>query len=156
MSESDVKIDLFEVEFDQGGRRKEKCMEKGDAHSFIATVKLNDLENKRALTDLRASVSILPLKGVNKLMLDLNLLIFSLKLWRHYLHGVICKIFMDHKNLKSCFNHNELNMPQRQRWLEIIKDFEVDTIYHPEKANKVAEVLSRRSRIYVNTIMTVP
>ncbi|XP_057535230.1 uncharacterized protein LOC130813411 [Amaranthus tricolor] len=49
----------------------------------------------------------------------------------------------------------ELNMRQR-RWLEIIKDFEVDINYHPRKAKKVADALSRRPRISVNVIMTIP
>ncbi len=87
--------------------------------------------------------------------IELAAVIFALKLWRHYLYGVPCKIFTDHKNLKYVFNQKELNMRQR-RWLEIIKDFEVDINYHPGKANKVADALSRRPRISVNAIMTVP
>ena len=29
--------------------------------------------------------------------------IFALKIWRHYLHGVTCEIFTDHKSLKYIF-----------------------------------------------------
>ena len=45
---------------------------------------------------------------------------------------------------------------RQRRWLEIIKDFEVDINYHPRKAKKVADALSRRPRISVNVIMTIP
>ena len=42
---------------------------------------------------------------------------------------------------------NELNMRQR-RWLELVKDYDLEIHYHPGKANVVADALSRRS--YVN------
>ncbi|WVZ70556.1 hypothetical protein U9M48_019215, partial [Paspalum notatum var. saurae] len=42
---------------------------------------------------------------------------------------------------------NELNMRQR-RWLELIKDYDLEIHYHPRKANVVADALSRKS--YVN------
>ncbi|WVZ97862.1 LOW QUALITY PROTEIN: hypothetical protein U9M48_043370 [Paspalum notatum var. saurae] len=42
---------------------------------------------------------------------------------------------------------NELNMRQR-RWLELIKDYDLEIHYHPGKANVVADALSRKS--YVN------
>ncbi|KAM6543055.1 hypothetical protein CsatB_007502 [Cannabis sativa] len=37
----------------------------------------------------------------------------------------------------------DLNMRQR-RWLELIKDYDCDILYHPEKANVVADALSKR------------
>ncbi|WVZ81162.1 hypothetical protein U9M48_028574 [Paspalum notatum var. saurae] len=42
---------------------------------------------------------------------------------------------------------NELNM-RRERWLELIKDYDLEIHYHPGKANVVADALSRKS--YVN------
>jgi hypothetical protein len=33
---------------------------------------------------------------------------------------------------------------RQRRWLELIKDFELKVHYHPEKANVVADALSRK------------
>ncbi|WMV32659.1 hypothetical protein MTR67_026044, partial [Solanum verrucosum] len=38
----------------------------------------------------------------------------------------------------------ELNLRQR-RWLELLKDYDVDILYHPGKANVVVDALSRKS-----------
>ncbi|XP_015162317.1 uncharacterized protein [Solanum tuberosum] len=38
----------------------------------------------------------------------------------------------------------ELNLRQR-RWLELLKDYDVDILYHPGKANVVADALSLKS-----------
>jgi hypothetical protein len=51
---------------------------------------------------------------------------------------------MDHKSLKYIFTQSELNMRQR-RWLELIKDYNLEVHYHPRKANVVADALSRKS-----------
>ena len=31
--------------------------------------------------------------------LELEAVVFALKIWRHYLYGVLCRIFTDHKSL---------------------------------------------------------
>jgi hypothetical protein len=43
---------------------------------------------------------------------------------------------------------------RRQRWLELIKDYELEIYYHPGKANVVADALSRKSQ--VNMMATHP
>ena len=53
--------------------------------------------------------------------LELAAVVFALKIWRHYLYGVPCRIFTDHKSLQYIFTQKELNLRQR-RWLELIKD----------------------------------
>ena len=35
--------------------------------------------------------------------LELAAIVFALKIWRHYLYGERCKIFIDHKSLKYFF-----------------------------------------------------
>ena len=46
--------------------------------------------------------------------LELATVIFALKIWRHYLYGVHCKIFIDHKSLKYIFTQKKINMRQRR------------------------------------------
>jgi len=33
---------------------------------------------------------------------------------------------------------------RQRRWLELLKDYDCNIMYHPEKANKVADALSRK------------
>ncbi|KAL4022930.1 hypothetical protein IC575_016676 [Cucumis melo] len=69
--------------------------------------------------------------------------VFALKIWRHYLYGEKIQIYTDHKSLKYFFTQKELNMRQR-RWLELVKDYDCEILYHPGKANVVADALSRK------------
>jgi hypothetical protein len=75
--------------------------------------------------------------------LELAAVVHALKIWRHYLMGNRCNIVPDHKSLKYIFTQSELNMRQR-RWLELIKDYDLEVHHHPEKANVVADALSRK------------
>jgi hypothetical protein len=74
--------------------------------------------------------------------LELAVVVYALKTWRHYLMGNRCEIYIDHKSLKYIFSQKELNMRQR-RWIELIKDYDLGIHYHPGKANVVANALSR-------------
>jgi hypothetical protein len=74
--------------------------------------------------------------------LELSAVVHALKIWRHYMIGNKCQIFTDHKSLKYIFTQKDLNLRQR-RWLELIKDYNLDIQYHPGKANVVADALSR-------------
>ncbi|KAI3716247.1 hypothetical protein L6452_23456 [Arctium lappa] len=75
--------------------------------------------------------------------LELAAVVFALKLWRHYLYGTKCTLYTDHKSLMHIFDQKELNMRQR-RWLELLKDYDCELLYHPGKANVVADALSRK------------
>ncbi|KAL4014305.1 hypothetical protein IC575_026505 [Cucumis melo] len=75
--------------------------------------------------------------------LELAVVVFALKIWRHYLYGEKIQIFTDHKSLKYFFTEKELNMRQR-RLLELVKDYDYEVLYHPGKANVVANALSRK------------
>ncbi|GJR40970.1 putative reverse transcriptase domain-containing protein [Tanacetum coccineum] len=75
-----------------------------------------------------------------------KILVFALKMWRHYLYGTKCVVFTDHKNLQHILDQKELNMRQR-RWLELLSDYDCEIRYHPRKANIVADALSRKEKI---------
>jgi hypothetical protein len=66
--------------------------------------------------------------------LELAAVVHALKTWRHYLYG------------KKCDIYTELNIRQR-RWLELIKDYELEIHYHLGKANVVADALRRKSQV---------
>ncbi|KAJ9567489.1 hypothetical protein OSB04_003455 [Centaurea solstitialis] len=76
--------------------------------------------------------------------LELAAVVFALKLWRHYLYGVKCTIFTDHRSLRYFLEQPNLNMRQR-RWLDVVKDYDCEILYHPGKANVVADALSRKT-----------
>ena len=76
--------------------------------------------------------------------LELAVVVHALKIWRHYLLRNKVNINTDHKSLKYIFNQSKLNMRQR-KWLELIKDYNLEVHYHPRKANVVADALSRKS-----------
>jgi hypothetical protein len=76
--------------------------------------------------------------------LELAAVVHALKIWRHYLIRNKCEIFTDHKSLKYIFTQPDLNLWQR-KWLELIKDYDLEIHYHPGKANVVADALSRKA-----------
>jgi hypothetical protein len=76
--------------------------------------------------------------------LELAEVVMALQTWHHYLHGNVVHIYTDHKSLKYIFTQPGLNMRQR-RWLELIKDYELEVHYHSRKANFIAAVLSRKA-----------
>ncbi|KAA3474421.1 integrase [Gossypium australe] len=63
--------------------------------------------------------------------LELVVVVFALKIWRHYF-------------LKYLPTQKDLNLRQC-RWLELLKDYNMITDYHPGKTNVVDYVISRKS-----------
>nr|GEY86512.1 putative reverse transcriptase domain-containing protein [Tanacetum cinerariifolium] len=77
--------------------------------------------------------------------LELGAVVFTLKMWRHYLYGTKCVVFTDHKSLQHILDQKELNMRQ-QRWLELLSNYDCEIRYYPGKKNMVADALSRKER----------
>nr|GEX51287.1 putative reverse transcriptase domain-containing protein [Tanacetum cinerariifolium] len=77
--------------------------------------------------------------------LELGAVVFALRLWRHYIYGTKCIVFTDHKSLQYILDQKELNMRQR-RWVELLSDYDCEILYHPGKANVVADALSKKDK----------
>ena len=77
--------------------------------------------------------------------MELETVVFTLKIWRHYLYGEQFEVYSDHKSLKYIFTQRDLNMRQR-RWMEFLEDYDFTLHYHPGKENVVADALNRKSQ----------
>ena len=77
--------------------------------------------------------------------MELAVVVFALKIWRYYLYGEELEVYSGHKSLKYIFTQRDLNMRQR-RWMELLEDYDFTLHYHPDKANVVADALSRKPR----------
>jgi hypothetical protein len=84
--------------------------------------------------------------------LELMAVVTALRTWCHYLLGNVVHIYTDHKSLKYIFTQPDLNMRQ-QRWLELIKNYELEVHYHPGKANVVTDAL--RCKTHCNYFLVV-
>nr|GEW46655.1 retrotransposon protein, putative, Ty3-gypsy subclass [Tanacetum cinerariifolium] len=67
--------------------------------------------------------------------LELGVVVFSLKTWRHCLYGTKSVIYTDHNSLQHIFDQKELNMHQRT-WIELFSDYKCEIRYHPGKNTK--------------------
>ena len=77
--------------------------------------------------------------------MELAVVVFALKIWRHYLYGEQFEVYSDHKSLKYILTQRDLNIGQR-KWMEFIEDYDFTLHYHPGTANVVADALSQKSR----------
>ena len=77
--------------------------------------------------------------------LKLAAVVFSLKIWRHYLYDKEFEVYSDYKSLKYIFIQRDLNMRKR-RWMEFLEDYDFTLHYHPGKVNVVVDALSRKSQ----------
>ncbi|KAA3476284.1 Retrotransposable element Tf2 [Gossypium australe] len=85
--------------------------------------------------------------------LELTVIVFALKLWRHHLFREKCHIYTNHKSLKYLMTQKDLNLRQR-RWLKLLKDYELVIDYHPGKVNVVVDALSRKSLFALRAMNT--
>ncbi|GKD93739.1 putative reverse transcriptase domain-containing protein [Tanacetum coccineum] len=76
--------------------------------------------------------------------LEIGVVVFALKTWRHYLYGTKSVIYMERMSLQHIFDQNELNMRQR-RWIELFSEYDCEICYHPGKANVVDKILAAQS-----------
>jgi hypothetical protein len=87
--------------------------------------------------------------------LELAAVVHALMIWRHYIMGNKCQVYTDHKSLKHIFTQKDLNLRQR-RWLELIKDYDLEIHYHPGTANLVADALSRKEHVHSAIVAQLP
>ncbi|XP_019262485.1 PREDICTED: uncharacterized protein LOC109240317 [Nicotiana attenuata] len=76
--------------------------------------------------------------------LELVFIVHALKILRHYLYDVSCKVFIRHRSLQHLFKQKDLNLRQR-RWLEILKDYDITILFPLGKDNVMADSLSRKA-----------
>nr|GEV70748.1 putative reverse transcriptase domain-containing protein [Tanacetum cinerariifolium] len=86
--------------------------------------------------------------------LKLGAVVFSLKIWRHYLYDTKCIVFIDHKSLQHVLNQKELNMRQRH-WLELLVDYDCEIRYHPGKVLKQPMVRSNSDWKMAKTMSSI-
>ncbi|GJS93044.1 putative reverse transcriptase domain-containing protein [Tanacetum coccineum] len=63
--------------------------------------------------------------------LELGVVVFALRLWRHYLYGTKCVVYTDHKSLQYILDQKELNMRQRptKEYADVRTIADVDLMY---------------------------
>ena len=76
--------------------------------------------------------------------MELTVVVFAFKIWRHYLYDEQFEVYSYHKSLKYIFTQQDLNMRQCG-WMELLEDYDFTWHYHPGKANVVTDALSRKS-----------
>jgi hypothetical protein len=57
--------------------------------------------------------------------------------------------------MKYIFTQKDLNLRQH-RWLDLIKDYDLEIHYHPGKANLVADALSRKEHAHSAVVAQLP
>ena len=71
----------------------------------------------------------------------LAVVVLFLEIWRYYLYEVHVDVYTDHKSILYVFDKKELNIRQI-RWLDLLKYYNMSVLYHPCKANMVADTIN--------------
>jgi hypothetical protein len=74
--------------------------------------------------------------------LELAAIVHALKMWRHYLLGIIFVLMTDHSGLRYLFDQLKLNARQ-VRWMALLSEFDFEIKHIKGKENKVDDALSR-------------
>ena len=85
--------------------------------------------------------------------MELETVVFALKIWSHYLYGEQFEVYSDHKSLKYISTQRDLNIRQCI-WMEFLEDYYFNFYYHPDKAKVVVDALSRKSRGALASILS--
>ncbi|GKC68335.1 putative reverse transcriptase domain-containing protein [Tanacetum coccineum] len=77
--------------------------------------------------------------------LELGVVVFALKICRHYLYGTKCIAFTDHKSLQHILDQKELNIRQRG-CLELLSNYDCEIRFHLGKIlNAQAEAMKEEN-----------
>ena len=76
--------------------------------------------------------------------LELSVIVFTFKIWWHYLYGIKYKIYTDFQSLKYLYIENDLNM-QHHRWLELLTYYDFEFNCHEGQAYLIVDALSKKS-----------
>lgn len=79
--------------------------------------------------------------------LELVVVIFVLKTWRHYFYKATCNIYTNHNSRKYLFTQKELNLRQRS-WMELLKNYDYIVDYHPSRVDVIVDALSKGYRFF--------
>jgi hypothetical protein len=78
--------------------------------------------------------------------LELDTIIHSLKMWRHYLLGRIFVFMTDHSGLRYLFDQPKLNARQA-RWMVLLNEFDFEIKHIKGKENRVLDAISRSMKV---------
>jgi hypothetical protein len=72
--------------------------------------------------------------------------VHDLQIWWYYLTEKGCELYTNGKSFMYIFTQPDLSLRQ-QRYLELIKDYDIRINDHPGKVNVVADTWSQRSHV---------